>query len=246
MVSVVGTATHVSVGVTLFIFGFKILLNSIVKPRLWWKNTLEYQFLYIVGFLQAIAPLPLLFYPSLCGSSDACMQRNLIHFFAGLILIIGVSFSKLMHKFNKTDTMDFGIPFAGVMTGFFLYTHDHTMDETENVEMQIEMANMVLHEFASIMVVLSSCLRLTLDYTPKTELAYGLMIATAGTTFILTAPDCVDRQVRVLHLDGHVISFISTLLTLVLYTVGYAYIHTRNIETHTYQPTPTDSVPESV
>ncbi|AYV84828.1 MAG: hypothetical protein Hyperionvirus42_4 [Hyperionvirus sp.] len=218
MPAVVGTLAHAGVGVTLFAFGVSVVIRSKTRS-MEWKNKSEYTFLTIVGIIQSLAPMPILIMPSICGNSNECIQRNLIHMFCGLALLIGVLYSKAMHKSHQ---FDFGIPLAGFITAYFLTIHDHDVGSMD----PLAMTNDFLHVFASLCIMVASTLRAILDYYKSSvEIFFGVAISSAGMVFFLMAPDITEAIVSGIGITGHVIGFSSVLFTLCLHLILYKIIH---------------------
>jgi hypothetical protein len=247
MAAVVGSVAHISVGIILLLFGLLI----VGRRPLWWVHKAEYWFLGAVGIIQTVAPLPILISPSICGSTFACIQRNLIHCFAGVVLLLGIMLSRA-----RKGALEYGIPFAGLMTGYFMMLHDHDISETIEIEIQIEMANLVLHQFAAWMVIVASLLRLACSINATVGAAvepiFALFISTAGSAFIVTAPDCVDNLIRAFPVvfGGYVIAFLAVLITMVLHlialvAVGSTSPSVQQPNSHLYESAPTEST-ESV
>ncbi|AYV81948.1 MAG: hypothetical protein Harvfovirus84_3 [Harvfovirus sp.] len=201
---------HLSVGGTMMVYGVCIACNTF-KEGLGWKRRKELVAFIIIGIVQLAGPLVMLINPDDCYNSVHCFQRNVTHTLAGLFVLFCVACAMFMRKFAPT-VFDFAIPLAGFIPGYFLMTHDH-VGETDEVEMVVAS----LHQASSSFMIISSVLRIAVEYNKSLELLYSISFSCIGSLLFVTSPIIVEPATLNTKFSGSNLVFLSIALVCVMH-----------------------------
>ena len=227
---------HISAGLPFIVYGLYILLTSF-NSGLIWKRKAEYIAFTMIAFAELVGPVIMIFNSSDCAYSIECFQRNIIHVLSGLYVLLCIIWAIILRKYAPT-VFDFAIPLAGIIPGYFLMTHDHIMTNGDPIDMAVGS----LHQASTGFMIISSILRIIIDFYPRISVLYSISIGCIGLLLFVTSPVIVHPAVSSAQFNGPNLVFLCITIITTFHAIVFSILLYLNSRYHYYSEISLESV----
>jgi hypothetical protein len=226
---------HIGIGMPLFFYGLYIMTLYFRPTKIsWWRDYLETRVFLAFGLLGVTMPTYLFITKDVCPgqNSDAC-SRTIIHWMVTFLITLGALFSHVIRmsgNYCKTSRsghgsgsgpygrrlIDFGIPLACLIAGFFVAIHDH---QDANI---LALISQPLHVASAIALMSAGIFRLAMDFYPDTMPFYAMSVSGIG-VFWGSANYSSLRVAAAWNVSGSALVFIWGAFCIICHLVVYVY-----------------------